>query len=166
MPALTTRRRRTAAAVVTATTLAGSGLLVAAQPAATGAAAMTFRFEDSTFKYIDVPPLATSPDEAPSPGDYFVLTNKLFRGEKRVGGLHATCLFVKRTADPARLPLLCSGAYTLPGGTLVGSALLRSEDPVNHIAVTGGTGRYAGMSGTATEHPRPDGSGRVEIDVR
>ena len=164
MLALTTPGRRTAAAIAGAAALVGSALVIAGQPAATGATTMTFRYQDSTFNLVDVPPLAASQDEPPSPGDYFVLTNKLFRGQDRVGSLHATCLFTKRTSDPARIPLLCSGVYTLPGGTLVGSALLRSGEQVNTIAITGGTGRFAGMSGTSTETPTRHG-GHVEIHV-
>lgn len=164
MLALTSHRRRTVAAVVAATALTGGALLVAGQPAATGAGAMTFRYENGTFKFIDVPPMATSQDEPPSPGDYFVLTNKLFRGQDRVGGLNATCLVTKRTSNPDRTPLLCSGVYNLPGGTLVGSALLRSGDNINTIAVTGGTGRFAGMSGTSVETPSGNG-GTVEIHI-
>src|SRR5690242_9767137 len=46
--------------------------------------------------------------------------------------------------------LQCNGMYTLPGGTLTGTALVpqsqTSTAPV-HVAITGGTGRYDGASG-------------------
>jgi hypothetical protein len=46
--------------------------------------------------------------------------------------------------------MLCTGFYTLPGGTLVGTTLARpSQQPGTlHIAITGGTGRYEGARGS------------------
>jgi hypothetical protein len=159
-------RRRVVASLVALSSVPAIALVAASQSTATGSESMTLQFRGSTFDMIDVPPTSSDPDAPPSPGDYFVLSNKLFRDGDRVGSLFATCLFPKGAGSSASIPLLCTGSYKLPGGTLVGTALLKSDDPVNHIAITGGTGRYAGMTGTATEYLRDDESGRVVIDVQ
>ena len=43
---------------------------------------------------------------------------------------------------------ICTGVYELAGGTLVGTTIDRPAQSMFHIAVTGGTGRYEGASGS------------------
>lgn len=159
---LNTSRRRVAATVVALSTVPVV-LLAANQSTATGTTSgsetLTFNFRPGTFRYIDMAPRG---DRPPSPGDYFVITNGLYKAGERVGALHATCVVTRQAANPERTPLFCSGSYRIPGGTLVGSALLSSSG-TSHIAVTGGTGRYAGASGTSTEVNNEDGTGTVTI---
>ena len=158
-------RRRYAVLGATAA-LTATVVVAGRQATASAAVTMRFRFEQVSFKFVDVPPLAKDESSPPSAGDYFVLANKMLRGGEPVGSLHATCVFPTRAKDPARAKLLCTGAYSLPGGTLVGAAVLGATGNVNNIAITGGTGRFAGMSGTAVEHTNEDGSGRVVIRVQ
>jgi hypothetical protein len=165
MSGLSPSPRRRAAVLGAAAAFTATVVVAGSQPSASGADTMRFRFEEVSFRYVDLPPLGEGEDSLPSAGDYFVLKNKLLRGDERVGSLHATCVFPTRAKDPARIRLLCTGAYSLPGGTLVGTAVLGGTEEVNHIAITGGTGRFAGMSGTAIEHNNEDGSGRVVIRV-
>jgi hypothetical protein len=165
MSGLSPSPRRRAAVLGAAAALTATVVVAGSQASASGADTMRFRFEEVSFRFVDLPPRATDPDSPPSAGDYFVLENKLLRGGERVGSLHATCVFPTRAKNPERIKLLCTGAYSLPGGTLVGTAVLGATEDVNRIAITGGTGRFAGMSGTATEHLRPNGSGRVVIRV-
>jgi hypothetical protein len=64
--------------------------------------------------------------------------------------------------------LLCNGLYTLPGGTLTGTALVpasqSSTAPV-HVAIMGGTGRYDRASGQATSTPQSDTVNKTVIDL-
>lgn len=163
-----TARRRVAAVAVGVAAV--PVILIAAHPStATGttsaSATLTFHFRPETFRLIDMPPKATGENAPPSPGDYFVLTNGLYKAGERVGALHATCVVTRRAAHPERTPLFCSGSYKIPGGSLVGSALLRFGGTTSHIAVTGGTGQYAGASGTSTEVNKANGSGTVTIEL-
>lgn len=64
--------------------------------------------------------------------------------------------------------LQCNGVYTLPGGTLTGTAIApasqSSTAPV-HVAITGGTGRYDLASGQATSTPQSDTVNKTVIDL-
>ena len=166
MYSFSTSRRRLAAVVVGVAAI--PVILLAAHPSTatgttSGATTLSFDFRPETFKVIDMPPKAAGNEL--SPGDYFVLTNGLYQGGERVGALHATCVVTRKAATPERTRLLCSGSYKVPGGTLVGTALLRTSGQTSHIAVTGGTGQYAGASGTSTEVNNEDGSGTVTIEL-
>jgi hypothetical protein len=165
---LSTARRRVAAVAVGVAAV--PVILLAAHPSTatgttSGSATLTFHFRPETFRLVDMPPKATGENAPPSPGDYFVLTNGLYKSGERVGALHATCVVTRKAAKPQQTPLLCSGSYKVPGGTLVGSALLRIGGSTSHIAVTGGTGQYAGARGTSTEVNKNNGSGTVTIEL-
>jgi len=165
---LSTPLRRTVAATAA---LASVPLLLLAghQSTATGAAdatAFTLRSVSAGFKLIDMPPVAEGQASRPSPGDYVVLRNRLLRGRERVGALHATCVVTSRGARPQVAPLLCTGVYRLRAGTLSGTALLSTESVVNRIAITGGTGRFAGMTGTATEFLGRNDTGTVVFRIQ
>jgi hypothetical protein len=151
-------------AATTAVLASVSALVVAAHPiAATSSTAtaqtITFTARGSTFHEVDVAPKG----ETPTPNDSFVVTSKLFRAGERIGTLHAQCVVTRRAADPARTPLLCQGVYKFKDGTITGTALL-SANPISRVAVTGGTGAYAGASGTATEVPT-ENENRVRVTI-
>jgi hypothetical protein len=156
------KTRRIAAS--TAVLASVSALVVAAHPiAATSSTAtaqtITFTSRPATFRQLDVPPRG----ETPTPNDSFVVTNKLFKAGERIGTLHAQCVVTRRAANPERTPLLCQGVYKLQDGTITGSAML-SAGPRTKIAVTGGTGAYAGASGTAVEVSNESGN-RVKVTI-
>jgi hypothetical protein len=64
--------------------------------------------------------------------------------------------------------LQCNGIYTLPGGTLTGTALVpqsqTSTAPV-HVAITGGTGRYDAVRGQATTTPESQTVSKTVVDL-
>jgi Dirigent-like protein len=142
-----------------ATTLVGLAvLLVAASASAAGTGATTIKFSEpekgSTFTYVDVAPKAPKKHGFPtaiSPGDMLVLTNPLTEGAKTIGKLRARCTATasaKTTSNTAFLQahFICEGVFTLPGGTLFANASIVKAGTEG--AITGGTGKYAGASGT------------------
>lgn len=82
-------------------------------------------------------------------GDGGVFTRTLRTMQKRpIGQLNVGCVVTKGGLNWISI---CTGVYTLPGGTLVGTTIDRhpSQTPNTlHIAVTGGTGRYEGARGS------------------
>lgn len=163
MTELHTHRRRYAALAAVAV---GAPLLVVAAQSTTAAQSkevLTFTGHDATFRQFDRAPKG----EHPTAGDSFVFTSHLFDDGTRVGSLHATCLVTRRTANPDNTPLLCHGTYVLPGGQLVGSALVGggADSPEVPIAITGGTGAYAGATGQSVEAPGPDGTTLITITL-
>ena len=156
-----TPRRLAAAAVILGS---ASVLVVAAHPmtatGSTSAETITFNMRDGTFRFLDLPPRG----DHPSAGDSFVLTNRLMKGGERIGTLHAMCTATRRAADPARTPFLCQGVYHLQGGRISGDTTFNGANPVIKVAITGGTGIYAGASGEATEVPTEKGS-RVTVTL-
>ena len=86
---------------------------------------------------------------APAAGDESVSSRTLRTMQKKpVGQLNYDCVMTKGGLDWISI---CTGVYTLPGGTLVGTLVQRG--PVQgpnrlHIAITGGTGRYEGARGS------------------
>jgi hypothetical protein len=159
-------RRHTAPAVVLGILAVLATGIVLNQSTASGASPRDFslRFEGGTFRYDDVPPLQGPDEFDPSPGDSFVLTNPLFRGNDRVGRLAATCVVVKGATQPENARLLCHGVYTLPGGTISGSTTPRIGGARTVIAITGGTGRYVDAGGVATERSTGEDTGEVHFD--
>ena len=67
--------------------------------------------------------------------------------KKPIGQLTFSCVTTKGGPNWIQI---CTGVYTLPGGTLVGTTLdVPSQGPnALHIAITGGTGRYEGARGS------------------
>jgi hypothetical protein len=87
-----------------------------------------------------------------SPGDQQVLTEDLYRDGKRVGEAHIVCTIVRVTPDPA-VTGQCVSTATLPGGQIASQGVVSSaqiETSPFVQAVTGGTGRYAGVRGELT----------------
>jgi hypothetical protein len=135
-----------------------TALLVAVPATAAGTATTTIKFSEpekgSTFTYVDVAPTAPKKHGFPtaiSPGDQLILTNPLTEGSKTIGKLRARCTATaaaKTTNNTAFLQahFICEGVFTLPGGTLFANASIVKAGTEG--AITGGTGRYAGASGT------------------
>ena len=81
-------------------------------------------------------------------GDEGVFTRSLFTMQKKPAGqLNVACV---ATVGGPNFILVCTGVYTLAGGTLVGTTVARPSQGPNtlHIAVTGGTGRYEEARGS------------------
>jgi hypothetical protein len=102
--------------------------------------------------FVDNPPRQGF-DSPPLIGDQFTFTTDLLtRAGKHAGVFTATCLIGRGGPKPL---LLCHGMYSLKGGQIFGMAK-GSDTATTRIAVVGGTGAYAGVSGTAVEVSRGD----------
>jgi hypothetical protein len=125
---------------------------------ASAATTTTLSFKEpekgSTFTYVDVVPTAPEKHGFPtaiSPGDQLILTNPLTEGGKAIGKLRARCTATSNASasNPEALVqahFICEGVFTLPGGTRYGNASIVKAGTEG--VVTGGTGKYAGASGT------------------
>jgi len=116
----------------------------------------TERQNDNSFSFADNPPKSPAPTgDGPtlSNGDQITFTSDMLDGSgKDVGDLDATCTVTSTTNgsfDNSRAQ--CIGTMTLPGGMLtvtVGGKAFGAG--ATHGAVVGGTGEYAGATGTFT----------------
>ena len=83
----------------------------------------------------------------PSRGDQTMFRDQMLRNGKVVGhdgGLCTVTEFVPTDPDPIKLT--CQVNFELPGGQITTEGLT-TNNPVKHLAVTGGTGRYTGAAG-------------------
>jgi hypothetical protein len=95
-----------------------------------------------------------NPPAGQSAGDVIVFTERLSNAAGHtIGSDAATCTYLFDQH------LLCTGVYALRGGQLFVSLLQPGlTGPQNYgQAITGGTGRYDGASGTVAVHQRPAG---------
>jgi hypothetical protein len=98
-----------------------------------------------------------------APGDEAIFRSvELNASGKKIGWSSVICTIVFGGK------LQCNGVYTLPGGTVTGTALVAqsqtSTAPV-HVAITGGTGRYDGARGQATTTPESQTVNKTVIDL-
>jgi hypothetical protein len=139
--------------------LAAGGLVaaLAVSPAAAQRPAertMSLIARDASFHAIDNPP-RQGLEAPPLAGDVFVFEQHLFtRADRRAGTFNAWCV---ATSGGERGRYVCTGTYALAGGTIMAQAVLVGEG-APRIAVTGGTGSYAGARGYVTSAERRDGS--------
>lgn len=127
----------------------------AAQPAGppTGELHLVARAQSATL--VDNPPRQHSRHHPPSRGDGLVLIEKVYdpaTGD-RIGRSQTACTVI----DARHSRLQCTGTVVLPQGEI---ALQSDGHPP--VAVTGGTGAFAGARGTAdgNEH-----DGRIDVTV-
>ena len=99
---------------------------------------------ETRFKFVDNPPRSGDPAR-PSPGDLAIITGRLRdTANRRAGKLYAVFTRLagkRRSVDQVR------GTFVLEGGHIVVEGISRGGRTDN-VAVTGGTGRYAGARGT------------------
>lgn len=135
-------------------TASGSSNSAARSASPVATKSVTFRLVEKSvgFNFIDNPP-RQGVNAPPLSGDQFAITsNLLTKGGAHAGTLEATCT-VTRGGENQRGT--CFGVFALKGGQLAGIALLTNSD-VTHIAVTGGTGVYEGVSGSVTSVNKPN----------
>lgn len=93
----------------------------------------------------------------PKPGDRLAVTGELLgsRGQK-IGEFYASSIFVgaPHGDTPAAASYVETHHFNLPGGTLVGSGTWHVNGG-SRFAIVGGTGRYAGASGSYQAEQRP-----------
>jgi hypothetical protein len=83
-------------------------------------------------------------------GDQIVFTTQLLKGDTEVGHQGGVCT----VTSVARAEAQCLATYALPGGQITGQALIVLGDPAPYaVAVTGGSGRYAGVEGEVRVDP-------------
>jgi len=118
---------------------------------------VTFHLVENQYasNFIDNPP-RNGPNEPPLIGDEFVFTSNLStRAGKHAGRLSAMCMIAnggRNAGGP------CYGVFSFEGGQLMGIAGLDFTKQTTQIAIVGGTGVYAGASGTITSVSRGENS--------
>lgn len=119
---------------------------------AIGSTTVTFQELDkgATSHFVDNFPKTTLDQGVASfsPGDMLLLTNPLAMQGKVVGKIRVACTATSagNTEKPAGAGFNCSAIARIPGGSLVLVAEL--GEGIVEGAVTGGTGAYAGATGT------------------
>lgn len=150
--------RRTA---LLATLISAAGLTAGAAVASTGAAqapgppvgTKTVVIRQVSFKFLDHPPHRRG-DVPPSPGDTSIIGYRVLdtAAEERLGRLSAVCVSTDRRGEAVQ----CTGMMTLKDGEIV------LQGPESTLAITGGTGAYAGARGTAEGD---DHDGRTDLTL-
>ena len=107
---------------------------------------LTFKEVDkgSSFHIVDAPPKDTKQTHL-TPGDQFVIQNPLAdNAGKRIGTLRATCSMTTKKDS------ICYGVFSFKNGTLDALVALPNTETSKQTAggIIGGTGAYAGASGS------------------
>lgn len=92
--------------------------------------------------------------KGPAPGAVMVFSEKLAQGGKAVGSDHIVCTFTGTWPGETDF---CRAVFELRGGSVVAEGV-SARGPFT-VAVTGGTGRYAGARGTV--HATPTKAGEI-----
>jgi hypothetical protein len=90
--------------------------------------------------------------KGPTPGSLFVFSERLAQSGKAIGSDHIVCTFTG--VWPAATDF-CRALFALPGGTIVAEGA-SARGPFT-VAITGGTGRYAGARGVVHATPTKNG---------
>jgi hypothetical protein len=117
------------------------------------------------FSFVDAPPktkLTADGPEKVSNGDQLTFSSDLLDGSKKdVGDLDVTCAFTRATGRLDSSSAVCTGALTVPGGTLtagVGGKAFAEGDQAGvstRGSILGGTGNYAGATGDFISEGEP-----------
>ncbi len=99
-------------------------------------------------------------------GDQQVFSNDLLRGGARIGRDGGTCTVVR--LDDGAPTFECLGANELPGGQITVHGLYApgARPAPFTLAVTGGTGRYAGVGGTVRLRPLSEDESELTFRLR
>ena len=102
-----------------------------------------------------------NPPEGPSAGDLLVFSETLVNARgKRAGRDAAVCT---QLFDASHA---CTGTYVLGGGQIMVQLIQPGPTGTYTQAITGGTGRYAGASGTVTVRQDPAEGDRFSFRIR
>jgi hypothetical protein len=89
-------------------------------------------------------------------GDQIVFTNKLLKGDTEVGHEGAVCTVTSAERQEAQ----CVATFSLRGGQITAQALIHLGDLTPYaVAITGGSGKYAGAEGEIEVQPVSQDSG-------
>ena len=133
-------------------------------PLASANTTLTFKEPEkgSTFKFVDVAPQAPTKHGFPtaiSPGDQIVITNPLTQGGKTTGKLRARCTATANAKGKnafVNAHYICEGVFSFGKNALYANASI-VKGGVEGV-ITGGTGKYAGASGTLRSKEEKGGS--------
>jgi hypothetical protein len=110
--------------------------------------------------------------QLPVPGTQLALVGELLgRGGRKLGEFYSTSIYVgaPHGAGEAAASYVETHHFNLPGGSLIGSGTWHVSG-TSRFAIVGGTGRYAGATGTYEAVQRPvemggDGTASFTIDL-
>ncbi|MDE3131836.1 MAG: hypothetical protein KGL16_11850 [Acidobacteriota bacterium] len=130
-----------------------------ASPSAHTASAQTLALVErgGGIKFVDNPPKAQHQGQF-SAGDIAIVTRPLYRHGSRAGTLELACLFTSSASDH------CTGTATI-GGSTIELAGVSNPRATTDIAVTGGTGSYAGARGSAVSKDRPGSADVADLKI-
>jgi len=95
------------------------------------------------------------------PGDEFIFHSRLLKHGTKVGTIDAKCTLMMTGMAQ------CEGTAVLPGGTLAASGLVDQKDSTpDHIAIVGGTGKFAHVSGTLLSVSTGSTTNRDTFNIR
>jgi hypothetical protein len=162
-----TRIRRYAPALALVVTAAGTATVAAGSTTASMRPhghtdtyrRLHFDVEFSPHSVMDLPPLGEI-----QPGDYAVFSDRLLnRAGQLVGAQGGSGLITKVRATGAQVYF--SLAIRLRHGQIAAEGLSTTA-PTKHLAVVGGTGRYAGADGHVVLVEDGDGTGTLTVTLR
>ena len=106
---------------------------------------------------VDLPPIADSAAAPPSRGDLVVFAKRLTTpAGKRAGTLRAVCTVTAPRASLESSLFQCDATYVLRDGRLTVATAGAISAPKLTLAVTGGTGAYAGARGEIVSRANGD----------
>jgi hypothetical protein len=147
------RMRHLSRAGLPAALLSCLGALTFASTALAANTVLTFKEPEkgSTFAFVDNAPKSPTKHGFPtlfSAGDVLIFTNPLQAQGKTVGRIRVVCTATQNAGAEnfAGAGFICEGIAKIPGGSLTFSAML--TEGTTEGAITGGTGTYAGATGT------------------
>ena len=158
-------KRVLAAAAVLVIGAAAVGLSAMAAPSKTThqGKRVTLRLvtKEVGFNFVDNPPRQGF-NAPPLIGDQLTFTSDIrTRSGARAGTFAATCTVARGGVRPN---LVCYGLYSLKGGQIAGIAGPGESDDTR-VAIVGGTGVYAGVTGTSLEVSRGDNSPLQDVTI-
>jgi hypothetical protein len=145
------RNRKAAALLVSVAAITASALVLTAGGQAQQPSGQTVVLQNSAMRLaeVDVPPLVRSKRSPATPGDEVIATSKV--SGAATGARYLFCAAAKQGKSIETALYACQVTYTLANGTITAAGVARigGSAPVT-VAVTGGTGAYAGARGTLT----------------
>ena len=104
---------------------------------------------------VDVAPLTRSKHSAATPGDEVIASSRI--AGAATGARYLFCAVAKQGPSVEKALYSCQVTYNLADGTITaaGAARIGAGGPIT-VAVTGGTGAYAGARGTLTSKAATD----------
>ena len=131
-----------------------------------------FEGANGTFNLIDNAPKSPvkNPDSKKfrlSVGDEFLFSNPVFnqKGGTRIGTLFGKATFVKGKTFPSASAMIHVVVAFSNGDQLVADGYFALSQNDIRVAVTGGTGTYAGARGSVVSHNNPDGSSQDTVTL-